>query len=393
MANTYTQLASSTFPGTVSPIASPPWTTATGLAAGMKSVSGLATGIISAAPCGAFYSAATLPNDQYAEVTINATNNANNYRGPAVRMNSSGGGQGYFLEVSPSDLNVYLRIMIAGVLGGGGNGAVAAISTGDVFRIEVLGSTITLFQNGISKFSMTDTQVTSGSAGMFDQTITGNATGDISAWDAGSIYSGTVVSVGLAPSSVTYPTTSTGTVTLSAPAPTGDIIVNLSSSDITVATVPATVTVLAGNTTATFTVTSLNKTGSSTITGSIGGGSSANAALGVTAGTHSISGSAGLAGATVSWTGTASGSTTADGSGNYTIPSLADGSYTITPSNTGYSFSSTSSPFGPTRSVTVSGADVTGQDFTSQLNPVGSAGASDPNPYIGQLQSLQKLSF
>ena len=75
--------------------------------------------------------------------------------------------------------------------------------------------------------------------------------------------------------------------------------------------------------------------------------------------THSISGSAGVAGATVSWTGTASGSTTADGSGNYTIPSLADGSYTITPTKTGYSFSPTNS------AQTVSGADITGVNFTA----------------------------
>ena len=47
--------------------------------------------------------------------------------------------------------------------------------------------------------------------------------------------------------------------------------------------------------------------------------------------TYSISGNAGVAGATVSYTGTASGSVTADGSGNYTITGLSNGSYTITP--------------------------------------------------------------
>jgi hypothetical protein len=81
------------------------------------------------------------------------------------------------------------------------------------------------------------------------------------------------------------------------------------------------------------------------------------------AATYSISGNAGVAGATVSWTGTASGSTTADGSGNYTIPSLANGSYTITPSKTGYTFSPTN------RSETVSGSNITGVNFTASLVP------------------------
>lgn len=75
--------------------------------------------------------------------------------------------------------------------------------------------------------------------------------------------------------------------------------------------------------------------------------------------TFSISGNAGTAGATVSWSGAASGSTTADGSGNYTIPNLANGSYTITPSKTGFTFSPTSS------NQTVNNANITGVNFTA----------------------------
>ena len=95
------------------------------------------------------------------------------------------------------------------------------------------------------------------------------------------------------------------------------------------------------------------------------------------ASTHSISGNAGVAGATVAWTGTASGSTTADGSGNYTIPSLADGPYTITPSKTGYTFAPIS------QNETVAGADITGVNFTATqivvATPTFSPGASTYN--------------
>ncbi len=65
-----------------------------------------------------------------------------------------------------------------------------------------------------------------------------------------------------------------------------------------------------------------------------------------------------LTGATVTLTGDASAATTTDASGNYTFSGLSNGSYTVTPSLAGYTFSPTSSP------VTISGANRTGQDFT-----------------------------
>jgi hypothetical protein len=78
---------------------------------------------------------------------------------------------------------------------------------------------------------------------------------------------------------------------------------------------------------------------------------------------HAISGSAGLAGATVTLSGDASASTTADGSGNYSFASLADGNYVVTPSSDEDTFTPTS------RNETVSGADITGVNFTASLTP------------------------
>lgn len=73
----------------------------------------------------------------------------------------------------------------------------------------------------------------------------------------------------------------------------------------------------------------------------------------------SLSGAAGQAGATVNYSGTASGSVAADGSGNFSIPTLYNGSYTITPSLPGFSFTPTS------RSVNVVSGNVTGVNFTA----------------------------
>ncbi len=64
-----------------------------------------------------------------------------------------------------------------------------------------------------------------------------------------------LTSVSVSPASVQGGVSSTGTVTLSGPAPAGGAVVTLTSSNTAAAQVPASVTVLAGATTATFTAT------------------------------------------------------------------------------------------------------------------------------------------
>ena len=80
-----------------------------------------------------------------------------------------------------------------------------------------------------------------------------------------------------------------------------------------------------------------------------------------TAQTWSISGNVSVsgAGATISLSGGASASTTADSSGNYSFAGLLNGSYTVTPSKTGNSFSPTSKP------VTVNNGNVSAVNFTA----------------------------
>ena len=80
-------------------------------------------------------------------------------------------------------------------------------------------------------------------------------------------------------------------------------------------------------------------------------------------GTFTISGTitptAGGSGATITLSGSAAATTTTDSSGNYSFGSLANGTYTVTPSNTGYTFSPVN------QSVSVSGANQTGVNFTA----------------------------
>jgi fibronectin type 3 domain-containing protein len=79
--------------------------------------------------------------------------------------------------------------------------------------------------------------------------------------------------------------------------------------------------------------------------------------------TFSISGTisptAGGNGAAVALSGAAVAATTANASGNYTFTGLSSGSYTVTPTNAGFSFTPAN------QSVTVSGANVVGVNFTA----------------------------
>ncbi|WP_191966229.1 DUF1566 domain-containing protein [Oryzomonas japonica] len=74
-------------------------------------------------------------------------------------------------------------------------------------------------------------------------------------------------------------------------------------------------------------------------------------------GTISLNG-AGLQNVAVALTGAASAAVLTDANGNYSFAGLQNGSYTVTPSRSGYSFQPSS------RAVTVSNANVTGRDFT-----------------------------
>jgi hypothetical protein len=90
----------------------------------------------------------------------------------------------------------------------------------------------------------------------------------------------TLTSLSLQPTNVPGGSTSTGTVTLSAPAPAGGAVVALSSANTAAATVPAGVTVPAGSTTATFAVATSPVMTSTTVTISgTGGGATRSAQL------------------------------------------------------------------------------------------------------------------
>jgi plastocyanin len=104
------------------------------------------------------------------------------------------------------------------------------------------------------------------------------------------------------------------------------------------------------------------------IVGLAGCGGGGNGGGGAVAVTYGISGQvtsngSGLSGVTMALSGASSATAITDANGNYTFTGLDNGSYTITPSKTGFTFSPTSIP------QTVSGADITSVNFTTTAGP------------------------
>src|SRR5581483_11640967 len=83
----------------------------------------------------------------------------------------------------------------------------------------------------------------------------------------------------------------------------------------------------------------------------------------ITAGSYSISGKVSGSAATLTLSGTSSGTTTVAAGGTYTFSGLANGSYVVSPSETGYSFSPS------TALETVNNANITGVNFTATALP------------------------
>ena len=138
---------------------------------------------------------------------------------------------------------------------------------------------------------------------------------------------------------------------------------------------------LPSNASAAFTPASISGSGTSTLDVLVGGNTpagtstitltgasgtlshSTSVSLTVAPLTHSISGvitpSGSASGVSVSLGGSASATTTTDAAGNYAFAGLQDGSYLITPTKSGFTFSPAN------RTVTLSGADAAGVDFAA----------------------------
>lgn len=134
------------------------------------------------------WSADSFANDQYASCTLTAIAGSGDAVGPAVRVPTTGV-TGYFVFADNYGANTReLAKLVAGTYTTLASDATTE-SVGVVYRIDASGSTITAKRNGATIFSVTDSSIASGAAGVFGF---GNGTGSrIDIWEGGNQDSGT----------------------------------------------------------------------------------------------------------------------------------------------------------------------------------------------------------
>ena len=324
------------------------WTAPTGLSQGLQIVSELcqSAAALSTEYAGQYFNGAPLPEDQYASLTLATFENGSD-ASVAMYVRAAGSNQGQpisgyslVLAISAQDSGVGANFSVSG----GGipfNSTLVTFSEGDVWTLAAVGNTLYVIRNGTVVATEVDSEAayTSGEAfynlQYFDDPqdslqLSNVAIGFIP------VISG---NAGLAGATISWSGTSSGSMT-------ADGSGNFSISGLAAGSY----TITPSLTDYSFSPTSASETlGSSSITG-------VNFTATRTA--WDISGNAGEPGATVSYSGTASGSVTADSLGNYIITGLANGPYIITPTHTGSTFVPTS------RSETISSASIAGVNFT-----------------------------
>lgn len=108
----------------------------------------------------------TWPADQYAEVTVKSINGSG-FFGPGVRMNAAGT-SGYIAAIQGGSGGTVYKI--TGSASYSSIGTFAATSANnDLWRMTIVGTTITITQNGVSKFSGTDATYASGTPGLYQE--------------------------------------------------------------------------------------------------------------------------------------------------------------------------------------------------------------------------------
>lgn len=108
------------------------------------------------------YSAISWPNDQESQVTLRNTGTGIGAPGPAVRLSATEF-TGYVVYANSNSTGGIAR-WLAGAYQSLGAGNID-FADGDVVRLRVVGSTLSLFKNDVLVDSVVDSSITSGSAG------------------------------------------------------------------------------------------------------------------------------------------------------------------------------------------------------------------------------------
>lgn len=158
------------------------WTTVTGLQTPNVHSNAAMNGGNWTIPSGAFYNAATAPDDQYAKVTlVTLTATTDEGPGPAVRW-SAAAQTGYFVQCNTTEIRLY-KVVAGSFTQLGTNGPAAALN--DVIELDVQGASLTVKQNGSSIITATDSAIASGQFGIWIVSTAAASNVGLDDWEGG----------------------------------------------------------------------------------------------------------------------------------------------------------------------------------------------------------------
>ena len=141
----------------------------------------------------AYWSASTFGNDQFAQASL--PNSSGNQYGPGIAVRLSGS-KGYFLWYgnSPNTVSLWRMDSSTSWTQLKQSGTLTVSPSSDVWKIQAVGSTISGYQNGNLVVQATDTNITSGSPGVWlyyaSNQIDNWSGGDVTTYSVGGTVSG-----------------------------------------------------------------------------------------------------------------------------------------------------------------------------------------------------------
>ena len=159
------------------------WTTLTAYA-NMQIVSAVAEGTVTGGVSGTYWSGQVWGADQYSEITI-ANINSGSYILLYLRTNPDPGAASYQLNIA-NGVSIILYKNVSSVPTQLLVCSPPTVANGDVFRLVASGTLLTVFRNGTSIGSVTDSSVSSGSPGITVLPFGSLGASSLALWNGGS---------------------------------------------------------------------------------------------------------------------------------------------------------------------------------------------------------------
>jgi hypothetical protein len=133
----------------------------------------------------AYWNASAFNNDQWSQITVGATIGTSAV-GPAVRLGTaSENGYAFLWQGTTGSSGTWrLQKYVSGTVTQLATGTLT-VSTGDTLAIAAVGTNIYLYWNGVFVFTISDSALTSGSAGMLVFSASGTTQATITGWSGG----------------------------------------------------------------------------------------------------------------------------------------------------------------------------------------------------------------